>query len=159
MQKGRQKGIYVYPGMYVSCETYCETYGINTALDLDELDLESHERVELEAYLSGIVHIQVEPDYNATDGKGVYVHLYSREAMSGVSEIDAELALVRIENRMLYWYENENGEHIGFSSDDVMTGKVVNQLYKFLLEQFSEADIEIDPRLQPSGHSPAMAMI
>ena len=138
-----QMGIHVYPGEYVTAEEYCNIHGIETMLDLDECSLESHEYHELEKYLSDIVYIHVGHDYNANDGKGVYVYLYSREEMNKGAYGEAEIALIRIVDKRLYWHESENGECIGLCIDDSMTARAINQLYKFLLEQFPEADIDM----------------
>jgi len=139
-----QKGIYVYPGMHVSAETYCETYGIETMLDLDDCDLSSRELRELELYLNEVVHIELERDYEGNNGKAVLVRLHTRECMNKGNEGEADIALIRIQSgKKLYWYESGYGEHIGWAPEDNMGKRSIDRVYKFLLGQFPEADIDM----------------
>ena len=135
----------------MTCEEFCEAHGVSTLEDAESHPLSEDERAELEEYLGAVVRVEVERDYNADDGKGVYVHMRTRADVGMGAGADPAMALVRVENGSLFWYESQNGECMGDAEDDCVTGRILAKLYKWLTKQFPEADIEADMELRESA--------
>lgn len=83
------------------------------------------------------MYIQLENDYTANDNKGAYVHFVGEDEHD-----EGDLALVRIENGRLIWYESQNGECICESNGDYMTGDNIELVCQYLLKQFPGAEID-----------------
>ena len=84
------------------------------------------------------MYIQLERDWTANDNKGLYVHIYDLS----IEGVEGDIALIRIENGSLIWYESQNGECLCDSAGDFMTEDNIRLVCEFLRKQFPDSDID-----------------
>jgi hypothetical protein len=90
------------------------------------------------------MYIQLEQDYNRNDNKGLYVTMYKS------FDDEPDMALIRIENGFLVWYESQNGEYMAdhddtcrrIGSGDYMTKENIDLVCLWLSRQFPGAEID-----------------
>ena len=85
------------------------------------------------------MYIQLERDYNLNDNKGVFIHFHGKDEQD-----EGDIALIRIENGSLFWYENQNGEYICDSASEYMADENIKLICQYLLKQFPEAELDVN---------------
>ncbi len=95
------------------------------------------------------MYIQIEQDYNANDNKGMYVHInYSEDEREEYGkekwDVEGDIALVRIENGLLIWYENQNGVSIDTAIGDTFNVINIQRVIKWMEKAFPGVDMLVD---------------
>jgi|GEM_PF-6666103 len=94
-------------------------------------------REVLNIYIYIYIYIQLERDYLANDNKGILIHFSGKDENN-----EGDIALIRIENGSLFWYENQNGEYICDSASEYVADENIKLICQYLLKQFPEAEID-----------------
>ena len=103
------------------------------------------------------MYIQLTEDYNADDNKGLYVHAINfhkctcRDDKKHCNcDLEEFIALIRVENGFLAWYESQNSEYM-FNHDDprqrigngeYMTEENIQLICTWLSRQFPGCEID-----------------
>ena len=95
------------------------------------------------------MHITLEPDYEANDSKGLFVHMYGKgTGCTALIRIVDEGQMIRngsivnIDRRCVVWYESQNPEYMFDVEDEYMTAFNIELVKQELAKMFPNPDID-----------------